>query len=45
MNCIDVSEHQGAVDWATLPKSAPDGFVIRAGHGRNSMAQYGIGGE
>lgn len=35
--CIDVSEHQGKIDWKKVSASGIDHVVIRAGYGKNNI--------
>lgn len=35
--CVDVSEHQGKIDWAKVKKDGVKAAVIRAGYGKNNI--------
>lgn len=37
MKLIDVSAHQGAIDWTKVKKSGIDGVIIRAGYGQTTV--------
>lgn len=37
MNIIDVSEHQGKIDWKKVKGAGIEGVIIRAGYGRNNI--------
>lgn len=39
MKYIDVSEHQGLVDWSAV-KGNVDGVILRAGYGKNHIDRY-----
>ena len=37
---IDVSEHQGAIDWSQVKASGVQFTMIRGGYGRNNVDKY-----
>lgn len=37
IKCIDVSEHQGKINWTKVKKSGIDHVIIRAGYGKNNI--------
>ena len=37
---IDVSEHQGAINWSQVKKSGVKFAMIRAGYGKNNVDKY-----
>ena len=37
IKCIDVSEHQGKINWAKVKKSGIDYVIIRAGYGKGNV--------
>ncbi len=39
IKCIDVSEHQGVINWAEVKESGIDYAILRAGFGRTSVDQ------
>ena len=39
MKYIDVSAHQGEIDWEKV-KGSVDGVIIRAGYGKNNIDKY-----
>ena len=39
IKCIDVSEHQGVIDWAKVKASGVDYAILRAGFGRTAVNQ------
>lgn len=39
IKCIDVSEHQGVINWAEVKKNGIDYAILRAGFGRTSVDQ------
>lgn len=38
--CIDVSEHQGKIDWVKVKKSGINHAIIRAGYGKGNIDKY-----
>lgn len=42
MNGIDVSKHQGKIDWKKVATSGVKFAIIRAGYGKNNIDQYFI---
>ena len=39
-NGIDVSKHQGKIDWQKVKDSGIDFAIIRAGFGKNNIDEY-----
>ena len=42
MRGIDVSKHQGLIDWKKVAASGVEFVIIRAGYGKNNVDQYFI---
>ena len=40
MNCVDVSEWNGEIDWELAKMSGVDYAIIRCGFGRNGIDKY-----
>ena len=37
IKCIDVSDHQGKINWKKVKKSGINYAIIRAGYGKNNV--------